>query len=78
MAHGGKRKGAGRKPKAEEQQLIEKLDNVIDNEAAILKLRELISEGDFRALQLYMNYRYGKPKETKDVNLSGDLPIFDI
>lgn len=69
---------AGRKPKAEEHQLIEKLDKAIDQEKAIEKLNEMVENGDFKALQLYLAYRYGKPRETKDVNLTGDLPIFDL
>ena len=35
---GGRRLGAGRKPKADELKLVEKLDNVIDNEIALKKL----------------------------------------
>jgi hypothetical protein len=75
---GGKRSGAGRKSKSEELQLIEKLNAHIDSDEAIIKLKEMIDNGDFKALQLYMNYMYGKPRETKDVNLTGDVPIFDI
>lgn len=73
--HKGK---AGRKSKSEELQLIEKLNAHIDSDEAIIKLKEMIDNGDFKALQLYMNYMYGKPRETKDVNLTGDVPIFDI
>lgn len=73
--HKGK---AGRKSKSEELQLIEKLNAHIDSDEAIIKLKEMIDDGDFKALQLYMNYMYGKPKETKDVNVTGDVPIFDI
>ena len=75
---GGKRSGAGRKSKSEELQLIEKLNAHIDSDEAIIKLKEMIDDGDFKALQLYMNYMYGKPRETKDVTVTGDLPIFDI
>ena len=60
---GGRRLGSGRKPKADELKLVEKLDNVIDNEIALKKLGELIAKGDIRAIQIYFNYRYGKPKE---------------
>ncbi len=74
--NGGKRIGAGRKPKQEEKELIEKLDNIIDNEEVIKKLKELIGEGDIRALNLYMGYRYGKPKETKDIHINEDVPLF--
>jgi len=73
--HKGK---AGRKSKSEELQLIEKLNAHIDSDEAIIKLKEMIDEGDFKALQLYMNYMYGKPRETKDVTVTGDVPIFDI
>jgi hypothetical protein len=75
---GGKREGAGRKAKAEEMQLIERLNEHIDSDEVILKLKGMIDEGDFKALQLYMNYMYGKPRETKDVTVTGDLPIFDL
>ena len=60
---GGRRLGSGRKPKADELKLVEKLDNVIDNEIALKKLGELIVKGDIRAIQIYFNYRYGKPKK---------------
>ena len=70
---GGRRLGAGRKPKADELKLVEKLDNVIDNEIALKKLGELIAKGDIRAIQIYFNYRYGKPKEKIDINSSEGL-----
>ena len=73
--HKGK---AGRKSKSEELQLIEKLNAHIDSDEAIIKLKEMIDDGDFKALQLYMNYMYGKPRETKDVTVTGDLPIYDL
>ena len=40
--NGGSRLNAGRKKKVEEEKLIEKLDNIIDNEKVIEKLGELI------------------------------------
>jgi len=74
--NGGARQGAGRKSKAQEKELIEKLDNIIDKEEVLKKLKELINEGDMRALNLYMGYRYGKPKETKDIHINEDVPLF--
>jgi hypothetical protein len=62
--HGGKREGAGRKPKVDELKFIEKLDNIIDSDEAIEKLMELIKDSNFNALKLYIEYRFGKPKET--------------
>ena len=64
--HGGKREGAGRKPKADELKLIERLDEVIDKDEALQTLAKMAKK-DFRALQLYLNYRWGKPKEKMDI-----------
>ena len=68
--NGGAREGAGRKPKTEELKLIESLDKHIDQEEVFDTLHGLIKEGNIRAIQLYMNYRHGKPKE--NVTLSSD------
>jgi hypothetical protein len=76
--NGGKREGAGRKSKSEEMHLIERLNKHIDSDDAIKKLKAMIDEGDFKALQLYMNYMYGKPKETKDVTINAEQPLFDL
>lgn len=74
--NGGAREGAGRKPKANEQKLIEHLGKYETEALDILKAKVL--EGHSWAIKLYMEYSYGKPRETKDVNLSGDIPIFDV
>jgi hypothetical protein len=76
--NGGKREGAGRKSKSEEMQLIEMLNKHIDTDEAIKVLKSKIDEGDFKALQMYMNYMYGKPKETKDVTINAEQPLFDL
>jgi hypothetical protein len=74
---------AGRKPKDVEGKLIERLDAIIDKDEAIEILQNRIMDGDMRALQLYFNYRYGKPKESIDVTSGGlnlsfkDLVKFD-
>lgn len=62
--HGGHRENAGRKPKTEELLLVSKLDTIISSDDAIKKLKQLIEDGNFPALKLYMEYRFGKPKET--------------
>lgn len=66
----GGHKTAGRKPKSDEIQLIESLDKHIEQEEVFEVLYGLIKEGNIRAIQLYMNYRHGKPKES--VTLSSD------
>ena len=75
---GGKREGAGRKSKSEEMQLIEMLNKHIDKDDAIKKLKSKIDDGDFKALQMYFNYMYGKPKETKDISINTEQPLFDL
>lgn len=74
MAHGGKRQGAGRKSKAYEVDLIEKLSPLED--AAFIALKEGVERGDFKFVQLFYNYYAGKPKETKDISINEDLPLF--
>lgn len=75
---GGKREGAGRKSKSEEMQLIERLNEHINKDDVIIKLKLMIDEGDFKALNLYMQYMYGKPKETKDITINAEQPLFDL
>jgi len=70
--HGGKREGAGRKPKADEIKLIERIDNVIDQDKAMMKLGELVMDGNMQAIKLYFEYRYGKPKESVDIHTTGE------
>ena len=74
--HGGKREGAGRKPKSDEIKLIERLDNAIDPEEAMTMLSTLVSKGDIQALKLYMGYRYGQPKQTVDSTVTVQELVF--
>ena len=60
---GTKGNKGGRPPKDVELKFIEKLDNIIDSDIAIEKLKQLIKDDNFPALKLYIEYRFGKPKE---------------
>ncbi len=65
MNKGGFRQGAGRKPKAEEIELIERLtpfENI-----ALRELEKGLKRGDFAFIKLFMEYRFGKPKEKIDI-----------
>jgi len=73
---GGARKGAGRPTKVNELALVEQL-SVYDT-LAQHKLIELINGGNMKALQLFYAYRYGKPKETKDIKVINEQPLFEI
>ena len=72
--NGGAREGAGRKPKAVEVELIEKLTPL--EPLAHQALMEGLKDGDFKYVQLFYNYYAGKPRETKDITINEDLPLF--
>lgn len=57
----GGNKNAGRKPKADELVLIEKLSPL--DELAFEKLKEGVESGSYHHLKLFYEYRYGKPKQ---------------
>ena len=65
----------GRPKKADELKLIEKLDNLIDNDDVIKTLGKQILKGDSKAMSLYFGYRYGKPKESVDITSSDGFNI---
>jgi len=65
---------AGRKSKAEEVQLIEKLTPL--EPLAFEALTKGLQKGEFKYVQLFYNYYAGKPRETKDININEDLPLF--
>lgn len=70
---GGSRKGAGR-PKAGDLLKIRKLlDESIDPALVIEKLWERIEAGDHRAIELYLKYRAGLPKQEMDINLDAEV-----
>ena len=72
--HGGKRDGSGRKPKIEEIELIERLTPL--EPLAFQALEQGLKDQDFRYVQLYYNYYAGKPRETKDITINEDQPLF--
>jgi hypothetical protein len=67
--NGGARTGAGRKPKADEVQLIERLSPLDD--VALNALKEGVANGDYNFVKLFMEYRYGKPKQAVDLTTNG-------
>ena len=67
---------SGRKSKAEEVVLIEKLTPL--EPLAFAALEKGLERGDFKFTQLFYNYYAGKPRETKDVTLTTEQPIFDL
>ena len=78
MADGRKNNGghktAGRKPKAEEQALIEKLSPL--EPKAFKALNNAIQDEQSWAVKLYFEYMYGKPKEKVEVTQITEQPMF--
>ena len=70
---GGAREGAGRKPKADELKLIEKLSPLDD--LAFKNLESGVKSGDFQYLKMFFEYRFGKPKQTIDANVEGQMDV---
>lgn len=64
----------GRKPKADEVKLVEKLSPLEDD--ALKALKKGVASGDINWIRLYLSYYIGKPKETKDITINEDVPIF--
>jgi hypothetical protein len=80
MPSGGKRNGAGRKSKADELALIERLSPLDD--AAFAALEEGIEAREFAYIKMFFEYRFGKPNEKVDVTTNGNdintVQIFQI
>lgn len=66
MDKGGKREGAGRKPKATEMELIELLTPL--DKIALEALKKGLLTGQYQYLKLYFEYRYGKPNQKVEIN----------
>lgn len=67
--NGGHSNG-GRKSKAEEQNLIEKLSPL--EEQAFIKLSEAIDNGKDWAIKMFFEYMFGKPKQQTDITSMGE------
>tara|TARA_R110002051_G_scaffold321858_2_gene410756 strand:- start:350 stop:631 length:282 start_codon:yes stop_codon:yes gene_type:complete len=72
---GGKREGAGRPSNGEVINIRKILDDNIDIDVVIQKLLERIESGDQRAIELFLKYRAGLPKQELDLNISGEQDI---
>lgn len=70
----GNKGGTGRPPKSPDIELIEKLSPI--NDLAYNKLKEGLERGEFKYVQLFFQYYYGKPKEKKDISVRQDTPLF--
>jgi len=63
-------KGGGRKPKADEEKLIQRLSQLDD--IAFECLTTGIKNGEYNFWNKFMEFRFGKPKERVDVTTDGE------
>jgi len=69
-------KGGGRPTKNDEIKMIEELSPM--EPAAYQALKAGLERGEFKYVQLFMNYYYGKPKQIQEVTIQEDTPLFQI
>lgn len=72
---GGKREGAGRPTNGEVINIRQRMDAHIDVDIVMQKLLERIESGDQRAIELYLKYRAGLPKQEVDLNTKSDVDL---
>lgn len=76
MADGRKNNGghktAGRKPKADEIKMIERMDATLAPKEAWEALADKVKEGDTQAIKTWLAYRYGQPKQSVDHTTNGN------
>jgi hypothetical protein len=73
---GGAREGAGRKSKAEEQSLIEKLTPL--EPIAFEALTNALNDGKDWAVKLFFQYNFGMPKQVIDQNSNVSINSFEL
>lgn len=70
---GGHREGSGRKAKATELELIERLSPLDDD--AMKALKSGIKKGEYPYVKMFFEYRLGKPKETMNLKHEGSINV---
>jgi len=76
--NGGRRPGAGRKPKAAEIALAQQMDKVAPCEQILNALYHKVLEGDTAAIKLWLNYRLGMPVQRVEQDTKVDINSFNI
>jgi hypothetical protein len=88
MADGRKNNGghstkgfAGRPKKADEVKVAESFRAVLSDGYVIEKLSEKVEQGDMKAIELWLAYVYGKPKQSVDHTTDGEAiqpPVWSL
>ena len=69
-------KGGGRPTKNDEIKLIEQLTPLEPEAYSALKAG--LQRGEFKYVQLFFNYYYGKPKQITEIQVDEEMPLFQI
>jgi len=69
--HGGARENSGRLKKDELFQLLETMDAIGVPKDVFEKLYDKVELGDLKAIELWLKYRLGMPKQMLDVVSNG-------
>ena len=69
-------KGGGRPTKNDEIKLIEQLTPLEPEAYSALKAG--LQRGEFKYVQLFFNYYYGKPKQITEIKVDEEMPLFQI
>lgn len=75
---GGARPNSGRMKKDELLSLIDTMDAVCVPERVWIKLSEKVEDGDTNAMKVWLQYRYGMPKQVIDQNTTHTINDFDL
>lgn len=75
--NGGARPNSGRLKKDEVISLIQTLDAIAVPDTVWEKLYAKVLDSDVNAIKIWLQYRYGMPKQVIDQNISIEKPIFN-
>lgn len=74
MPRGGFRIGAGRPKKEQSQKMLEYINKHIDEEKVWITLNQLISKGNLKAIQMFLDRKYGQATTFSVQDVSIDNP----
>ena len=67
---------SGRKPQSENIEMIERLSPL--DPIAFEELKKGVEKGEFKYVQLFFYYRFGKPRQAQDITINQETPIFNL
>lgn len=67
---------SGRKPQEENIEMIERLTPLDDR--AFEELKKGIERGEFKYIQLFFHFRFGKPRQVQEISVNTEQPLFNL